>query len=79
MKYFVYKTKLGEEVMTFQQWVYENGTEEDKEIHDAINDKPSAEFEALLNKYFIENEIVTVTIYEDSELIQCTTPIVLPK
>jgi hypothetical protein len=79
MKYFVYKTKLGEEVMPFAQWVYENGTDEDVATHDAIMDKPSAGFEALLNKYLIQNEVASVTIYEDEKLISGPDTIILPK
>ena len=79
MKYFVYKTKLNEEVTTFAQWVNENGTEEDIAVHDAVMDAPSAEFEALLNKYFIENEVVSVTVYEDEKLISGPDPVILLK
>ena len=79
MKHHIYKTKLGEEVMSFAEWVHEHGTEEEIAVHDAIMDKPSEQFETLLNKYCIENEVVSVTVYEDEKLISGPDPIILPK
>ena len=79
MKHFVYKTKDGKEVMTFAQWVNLNGTEEDIAVHYQGDDQPPEAFNKLLNKYLEENKVATFTIYEDEELNEGPTPIILSK
>jgi hypothetical protein len=75
MKHHVYKTKDGEEVMTFAQWVNDNGTKEDIALHDAATELPSPQFNKLLNKYLTENNVETVTVYEDDEIIEGPTSV----
>ena len=54
MDYFVYY-KNGEELISFYNWVLENGTDADKEIHDNNEgDLSSAGFDDLLHKYLKE-------------------------
>ena len=71
-KTWIYKTAKGKEVMTFFQWVNETGTEADLAVHDG---GPSDELTALLNKYFIELNVATVTVYEGKTLIDGPNPI----